>query len=60
MPGKVWDKITYPFLNYNGYTIEVSDWISNFIPHFVMDGNYFSMMGLELNHASKGDPGDMW
>ena len=23
MPGKVWDEITYPFLNFNGYTDEV-------------------------------------
>ena len=23
MPGKVWDEITYPFLNFNGATVEV-------------------------------------
>ena len=23
MPGKVWDEITYPFLNFNGCTVEV-------------------------------------
>ena len=23
MPGKMWDEITYPFLNFNGCTIEV-------------------------------------
>ena len=23
MPGKVWDQITYPFLNFNGCTVEV-------------------------------------
>ena len=23
MPGKVWDEITHPFLNFNGSTIEV-------------------------------------
>ena len=22
LPGKVWDEITYPFLNYNGCTVE--------------------------------------
>ena len=51
MPGKVWDEITYPFLNFNGLwgeitypfinfngaTVEVKEWISNFIPHIVMD-----------------------
>ena len=33
----VWDGITYPFLNCNGYTVEVWEWMSNFIPHFIMD-----------------------
>ena len=31
---KVWDVIAYPFLNFNGCTVEVQEWISNFIPHF--------------------------
>ena len=30
----VWDEITYLFLNFNGATVEVYEWISNFIPHF--------------------------
>ena len=29
--------ITYPFPNFNGKTVEVWEWISNFIPHFVVD-----------------------
>ena len=29
MPGKVWDEITYQFLNFNGRTVEVYEWISN-------------------------------
>ena len=37
LPGKVWDEITYPFLNFNGATVEVWEWISNIIPHFIMD-----------------------
>ena len=32
---KVWDEITYLFLNFNGATVEVYEWISNFIPHFI-------------------------
>ena len=28
------DEITYPFLNFNGATVEVQEWISNFIPYF--------------------------
>ena len=34
MPSKMWDEITYPFPNFNGYTVE---WISNFIPLFIVD-----------------------
>ena len=30
----MWDAITYPFLNFNGATIEVCEWISKFKPHF--------------------------
>ena len=30
---KVWGEITYPFPNFNGCTIEVWEWINNFIPH---------------------------
>ena len=32
---KVWDEITYPFPNFNGVTVEVWEWISNFIPCFL-------------------------
>ena len=31
----MWDEITYPFLNVNGATVEVWEWISNFIPHLL-------------------------
>ena len=34
---KVWDEITYPFLNVNGATVEVWEWISIPIPHIMMD-----------------------
>ena len=37
MPCKVWDEITYPFSNFNGCTVEVWEWMSNSIPHFLMD-----------------------
>ena len=30
---KMWDEITNPFPNFNGATVEVWEWISNFIPH---------------------------
>ena len=34
---KLWDEITNPFSNFNSTTIEVWEWISNFIPHFITD-----------------------
>ena len=37
MPNKVWDEITDPFSNFKDSNVEVQEWISNFIPHFVMD-----------------------
>ena len=37
MPSKVWDEIINPFQNFNGCIVEVWEWISNFIPHFIMD-----------------------
>ena len=52
MPVNAWDEITHPLPNLNGYTVEVCEWISNFIPHF--DGyNYLPMLGLKLNHIGK-------
>ena len=36
MSSKVWDGITYHFPNFSGCTVEVWQWISNFIPHFIM------------------------
>ena len=37
IPYKWWDGITYAFPNFNGCTVEVLEWISNFILHLVMD-----------------------
>ena len=37
MPRKVWGEITYPFKNIDGCTVDVWEWIINFIPHFIMD-----------------------
>ena len=37
MSNKVWDDITYPFSNFSGSIIEVWEWRSNLIPHFIMD-----------------------
>ena len=32
---KVWDVFIYPFPNFNGATVEVWKWISNFDLHFI-------------------------
>ena len=54
---KVWDEITYPFPNFNGGTVEVWEWISNFIPPFTSWAcDYISMLGLKLNHVSNRGP----
>ena len=37
MPTKVWDKIAYPFPNFNGATGEVWEWISNSTPRVKLD-----------------------
>ena len=37
MHSKIWDEIKYPLPNFNGCTVEVSEWISKFLPHFTMD-----------------------
>ena len=42
------DEIIYPFLNFNGATVEAKEWISNFITHHCA-GNYL------LIHVSKRD-----
>ena len=34
MPGELWNEIIYPFPNFNGCTVDVWKWISNFIPLF--------------------------
>ena len=33
----MWNGINYPLPNFNGATVEVWEWMTNFIPHFIMD-----------------------
>ena len=55
---KVWDEIIYSFSNFNGCTVEVWEWISNFIPHFTFHNgcDYLSMLGSKLNQINKRGP----
>ena len=43
---KVQDEITYPFLNFNGCTVAVLEWISNPTPHFT--GDAITYAGIEV------------
>ena len=36
-PSKAWDEITCPFPNFNGCSVEVLEWIRNFILHSITD-----------------------
>ena len=56
MPSKVWDEITYPLSNFNGYSVEVWEWVRNFYIHFNNEYDYFSMLRLKCIHDSKIDP----
>ena len=37
MASIVWYVFTYPFPNFNGFNVEVYEWMSNCIPHFLTD-----------------------
>ena len=49
MLSKVWDAITYPFLGFNGATVELKFGMGNqFHPIYSSGYNYLSMLGLKL------------
>ena len=33
----MWDEITNPFPNFGGLTVDILEWKSNFIQHFILD-----------------------
>ena len=48
------DEITYPFQNFNDCTVEVFEWINNFIPHFIIDckrGQY--AVSISMNNENR-------
>ena len=55
---KMWDEMTYPFPKFNGATVEVWEWISNFT-HTLVACDYLSMLRLKLNHVSKRGLGNV-
>ena len=44
----VWDAITYPFPYFNGCTVEIWEWISNFIPRFTELENIYSCIVIKV------------
>ena len=52
MLSELWDKITHPFPNFSGTTVEVWELIINFIPPLYNGCNYWSMMWFKLKHVS--------
>ena len=53
----VWDGMLYPFPNFSSCTIEVWEWISNFISHFTGHVITYPCWDLKLKHVSKRGPG---
>ena len=60
MLSEVWGEIGYPFPNFKGCTVEVWEWIDNFIPHLVNGCNYLSILGLKLIVLAQGAPGPIF
>ena len=48
----MWDEIISPFPTFNGATVEVWEWIYNFIPHFFMDVISYPYLGLRTVYQS--------
>ena len=48
------DEITYLFPNFNGCTVEVWEWMSNFIPNFTVHVITYPL-GLEVSYVSSGE-----
>ena len=62
----MWDEITHSLPNFNGCTVEVWEWISNFIPNFIMDvithpcwDHDFSVIGAWIIHCISSFPLDV-
>ena len=51
-----WDEITYPFPNFNGSSVQVQEWLSNFIPEILTGVIYhLYMLGLKLIALAEWD-----
>ena len=51
----MWDEITYPFPNFNGYAVDVWGWVRNL--SYTLLGLWLLIhAGIKVNHASKRGP----
>ena len=48
------DEITYLFPNFNGATVEVWEWISHFIPCYIIDVIIYPCWDLSYTKSAKG------
>ena len=58
MPSKALDEITYPFLEFNGCTVEVQEWKGNITKHFIMGVIIYPRWDSSWTMLVKGAPGD--
>ena len=56
----MWGEITNPFPNFNGTTVEVREWISNFIRHIKTDVIAYPCSNYSWSTFAKGVPAGMW
>ena len=57
LPSNVWDGIIHQFPNFNGCAVEVWEWVSNFILHFIMDVTTHLCWDLSQSTLVKVAPG---
>ena len=55
-PNKVWDDIVHPIPNYIGANVEIWKWLSNFIPHLIMDVITYPCWDKNQSRFVKGTP----
>ena len=55
----MWDETTYPLPNFNGFTVEVWEWICNFIPYFTGYVITYPCWDWSSSMSVKGARGDL-
>ena len=55
---KMWDEITYPFSNFNGCTVEVWEWMNNFIELFTVHVMTYPCWDASWSMLVNGVPGN--